>query len=211
MRARGLFAGTIAALVLAVANPAAAKVAIAEAHIRGPGLGGAGLRISHRAAEGMWESGIDLVGGLDDARAGSIAELGLTTSELGPKYVVTYWFDHRGAEMARQKLYPYAEGGPVTYTPPGQRVAEGQPWGGAITAGWYQGSPGFFQYLVDQGLQETNPVAGAASRKSASDTVPAPRSTPWDWIALALAGLVAMTLAAPRLHRRILAAARTLR
>jgi hypothetical protein len=41
--------------------------------------------------------------------------------------------------------------------------------------------------------------------------VPAARSTPWGWIALALAGLVALSLAAPRLRRRVLAVARALR
>jgi hypothetical protein len=213
MRARALFAGTVGVLFLAVATPAAAKAMIAEAHISGPGLGGGGLRISAPATEGLWESGIDVAGGLDDARAGSIADLGLTAGELGPRYVVSYRFDvgpSRPAEVVRQELYPYAKGGPVTYTPPGQRLAEGQPWGGAISAGWYQSSLGFFHYLVDQGLPETNPVAAAADRESAPDTASAARSTPWGWIALALAGLVVPPLAAPRLRRRVLAVARAL-
>jgi hypothetical protein len=201
-------------LLLAVATPAAAKAMIAQAQISGPGLGGGGLRISAPATEGMWESGIDVAGGLDDARAGSIAELGLTAVELGPRYVVSYRFDvgpSTPAEIVRQELYPYAKGGPVTSTPPGQRLAEGQPWGGAITAGWYQNSLGFFHYLVDQGLPETNPVAAAADRESAPETVPAARSTPWGWIGLALAGLVVLSLAAPWLRRRVLAVARALR
>jgi hypothetical protein len=65
------------------------------------------------------------------------------------------------AEIVRQGLYPYAKGGPVTYTPPGQRIAEGLPWGGAISAGWYQSSLEFLHYMVDQGLPETNPVIPA--------------------------------------------------
>ena len=210
MRARALFAGTVGVLLLAVATPAAAKAMIAQAQISGPGLGGGGLRISAPATEGMWESGIDVAGGLDDARAGSIAELGLTAVELGPRYVVSYRFDvgpSRPAEIVRQELYPYAKGGPVTYTPPGQRLTG--PVGMTITAGWYHSSLGFFQYLVDQGLPATKPVA--ADRESAQDTVPAARSTPWGWIALALAGLVALSLAAPRLRRRVLAVARALR
>jgi hypothetical protein len=212
VRARALFAGTVGVLLLAVAPPAAAKATIAQAQISGPGLGGGGLRISAPATEGMWESGIDVAGGLDDARAGSIAELGLTAVELGPRYVVSYRFDvgpSRPAEIVRQELYPYAKGGPVTYTPPGQRLTG--PVGMPITAGWYHSSLGFFQYLVDQGLPETKPVAAAADRESAQDTVPAARSTPWGWIALALAGLVALSLAAPRLRRRVLAVARALR
>jgi hypothetical protein len=212
VRARVLFAGAVGVLFLAVATPAAAKAMIAQAHISGPGLGGGGLRISAPATERMWESGIDVAGGLDDARAGSVAELGLTAVELGSRYVVSYRFDvgpSRPAEIVRQELYPYAKGGPVTSTPPGQRLTgEG---GMTITAGWYHSSLGFFQYLADQGLPETQPVAAAADRESAPDTVPAARSTPWGWIALALAGLVALSLAAPRLRRRVLAVARALR
>jgi hypothetical protein len=209
MRARALFAGTVGALLLAVTTPAAAKAMIAEAHISGPGLGGGGLRISAAATEGMWESGIDVAGGLDDTRPDSVVELGLTAAELGPRYVVTYRFDagSTAAEIVRQELYPYAKGGPITYTPPGQRMAKGLPWGGAISAGWYQSSLEFFHYLVDQGLPETNPVV-AADRESAPDTVPAAGPTLWGWIALALAGLVALSVAVPRVRRRVLAAAK---
>jgi hypothetical protein len=209
MRARALFAATAGAILLAVATPAAAKVMIVEAHISGPGLGGGGFRISGPATEGMWDSGIDVAGGLDDTRLDTVVELGLTAPELGPKYVVTYRFDDgsTAAEIVLQDLYPYAKGGPITYTPSGQQLAEGLPWGGAISAGWYQSSRKFFRYLVDQGLPETNPVV-AADRESAPDTVPAAGPTPWGWIALALAGLVALSVAAPRVRRRVLAVAR---
>jgi hypothetical protein len=209
MRARALLVGTVGALLVAVATPAAAKWAIDAAHISGPGLEGGGLRISGPAVEGMWDSGIDAAGGLDDTRFDSAVELGLTTPELGPKYLVTYRIDAGStrAEIIRQELYPYAKGGPVTYTPPGQHIAEGMPWGGAITAGWYQSSLKFFHYLADQGLPETKPVV-AADRESVSETVPAAGLALWVWIALALAGLVALSVAAPRLRRRVLAAAR---
>jgi hypothetical protein len=207
MRARAPFVGTVAVLLLAIASPAAAKLMIAEAHIRGPGLGGGGLRISAPATNGMWESGIDVAGGLDDTRADSIAELRLAVAELGPKYVVTYRFDDGGnaaPEIVRQELYPYAKGGPVTYTPPEQHLAEGRPWGGAIIAGWHQSSGRFFDHLVDQGLPETSPVASSVGREPAPVTLPAARATPWAWIALTVAGLVALSLTAPRLRRRIL-------
>jgi hypothetical protein len=180
MRARVLFAGIVGALLLAVASPAAAKWTIAKAHISGPGLGRGDLRISGPAIEGMWESGIDATGGLDDTRADSAAELGLTAAELGPRYLVTYRIHGGGStavEIVRQELYPYADGGPVTYTPPGQRIAEGMPWGGAISAGWYQSSPKFFDYLVRQGLPETSPVV-AADRESAPDPGLATGPTP---------------------------------
>jgi hypothetical protein len=208
MRARALFAGIVGALLLAVASPAAAKWTIARAHISGPGLGG-DLRISGPAIEGMWHSGIDVAGALDDTRADSAVELGLAAAELGPRYPVTYRIHAGGStavEIVRQELYPYAKGGPVTYTPPGQRIAEDMPWGGVISAGWYQSSLEFFDYLVDQGLPETRPVI-AADHESAPATAPT-AATLWGLIALALAGLVALSVAAVRLRRRVVAVAR---
>lgn len=71
MRARVLFAGLVAISTVVIAGPASAKASIAEANITGPGLGG-GLRIEAPDSEGLWESGIDVVGGLDDTRADSV-------------------------------------------------------------------------------------------------------------------------------------------
>jgi hypothetical protein len=191
-------------LLLAIAVPAAAKPPLAEARISGPGLSGGDLRISGRGAtSGMWASGIDLFDHLGDEIAGSIAQLGLTAAGLGPRYVVSYRFDAGSSKppgIVRQELYPYAKGGPVTYTPPGQRIFGGL----TITAGWYQSSLDFFQYLVDQGLPESNPVV-AADRESAPSPV-RPGLALWVWIALALTGLSAVSVAALRLRRRALAA-----
>jgi hypothetical protein len=205
MRARALFGAAVAALVLALSTPAAAKVGIAEVRISGPGLGAGGLVIYPPASEGMWDSGIDWAGGLDDTRAGSARELGLTAADLGPRYVATYRLGAgtERAETVRQELYPYAKGGPVTYAPSGQRIAEGLPWGAAITAGWHQSSSEFFRYLVDKGLPESNPLI-VADRESAK-TVHAAGSTLWGWISLALAVLAAASVAIPPLRRRALA------
>jgi hypothetical protein len=204
VRARAPFAAVVGALILVLAPPAVAKVGIAEARISGPGLGQRDLRISAPATEGMWDSGIDVAGGVDDARAHSVGELGLTTADLGPKYVVTYRLNAgaKAPESVRQDLYPYATGGPVTYVPSGQHVAEGRPWGGAITAGWYQSSPEFFSCLVEQGLPESNPEVVTGS-ESAVDTASATRPTPWSWTVLTLIGHVAMSLVATR-RRRVL-------
>jgi hypothetical protein len=179
----------------------AAKVGIAEARISGPGLSEDGLRIFGAATEGMWESGLDW-GGLDDTRAGSVVELGLTVAELGPRYVVAFRLDAgtKATEIVRQELYPYATGGPVTYTPPGQAVAEGLSWEEAISAGWYQTSPRFFDFLVDQGLPESNHVV-VADREFAPDPRSAGRPL-WGWVVAALVGLVALSIAATQLRRR---------
>ena len=74
----------------------------------------------------------------------------------------------------------------------------------SITAGWYRSSAAFFDFLVDQGLPETNPMV-AADRASDPDTAPA--SGFRSWIALAFAAVVALSVVSPRLRRRVLAVA----
>ncbi len=209
MRARALFAATVGVLLLAVAAPAAAKVVLDEVRISGPGLD-RGLRIFAPVAQEMWDSGVDMAGGLDDTRPDSVEGLGLAPAELGPRYVVTYRFiaGREEPDIVRQELYPYAKGGPVTHTPPGQWIAEGLPWGGAITAGWYRSSPEFLRFLVEQGLPETNPVV-TTDRGPDPDVAPAAAWPLWGWVALALAGLVALWVAAQQLRRRVHAVAGT--
>jgi hypothetical protein len=220
MKARGLFPLLAAmALALAVAGPAAAKGAITEANINGPGLGGGsgslrgggGMRIDAPATDRMWESGI-----MDDTKKDAVSEFGLTPTDLGPKYLVTYRFDFGAGtldDLIQQELYPYAKGGPVTYTPPGQHFSS-EEFDAPLSSGWWQSEPGFLQFLVENGLPATNPVAGAASadqpgQEPADQPVPVTRSAPWAWILVGLGGLaVILSLAAPRVRRRVLAVAR---
>jgi hypothetical protein len=210
MRARPLFALLAAmALALAVAGPAAAKGAIAEANISGPGLGGGGgMRIEAPATDRMWDSGIDVGGGLDDTRSESISEFGLVSADLGPKYLVTYRFDFGPGsqdDLIRQDLYPYAKGGPVTYTPLGQELT-GEGMDAPITSGWFQAEPGFLEFSVENGLPATNPVAAATSGEPAAEPARQTQPVPWVWILLGLAGLAALSLTAPGVRRRVLVA-----
>ena len=161
MRARVLVAGLMVLSTVAIAGPASAKADIVEANITGPGLRD-GLRIETPDTGGLWESGIDVVGGLDDTRASSVARLGLTHGDLGPSYLVAYRFGpgrSSSGDLIRQYLYPYPEGGAVTHTPPGQALNIGIEM--SFTAGWYRSPVGFLRYLVDHGLPEANPVATA--------------------------------------------------
>jgi hypothetical protein len=203
MRARVLLAVLAAISTVVIAGPASAKASIAKANINGPGLGG-GLRIEAPDTEGLWESGIDVAGGLDDTRAESVEELGLTPADLGARYLVTYRFV--SDVLIRQDLYPYAKGGPVTYTPPGQEFTAGVTM--SITPGWYQSSLGFFHYLADHGLPETNPVAPVATRERAPDTAPGAQTGPWAGIVVVLVGLAALSLAALAERRRVLVGGR---
>lgn len=200
MRARVLFAGLVAISTLVIAGPASAKASIAEAYITGPGLDG-GIRLEARETDGLWESGIDVAGGLDDARADAVEDLGLAPAALGPKYLVSYRFE-ADDDLIRQDLYPYAKGGPVTYTPPGQDVTAGLDM--KITAGWYQSSPSFFQYLVDHGLSETKPAAPGTG-EPASDASQIGQTGPLAGIVAALVGLaITLSLAALAVRRQVL-------
>jgi hypothetical protein len=191
-----LAAGMVAASVLAAVAPAAAKGVIAEANISGPGPGGrgsasgGGMKIEAPAADTMWElSGASWM----KVREDSVSELGLAPADLGPRYLVTYRYDFgpgREDDLIRQELYPYADGGPVTFTPPGQVLTgEGM---APIGSGWFQADPGFFEFLVEEGLPDTKPLAAVS------------QPPPWTWILAGLVGLAAVVaLAAPRVRRRV--------
>jgi len=143
------------ATVLALASPAVAKGA-SVVTVKGPGvppisLDGDGTRTLNDAA-GLY-------------RAVSHQPAGATlrrrpTGKLGPRYVATYgWLvavDR--TKPVRQELYPFAEGGAWTYTPPGQRVFE---TGSAFKGGWYRAGQPLTDLLVSLGVPE--PVARAGS------------------------------------------------
>lgn len=203
MSTRALFVALVALASVAVAGPASAKVDIAEAKITGPGLEER-LTIESPDTYGLWETGIGTDGGLNETRADSVEELGLTPADLGPTYVVTYRF---GIGRATQDLYPYAKGGPVTYTAPGQELGRRRNTPDflrnlRIVAGWYQSShPAFFQYLVDQGLPETNPVPSVATREPGPDSAPRPQTVPGASIVVVLVGLAGLSVAALAVRR----------
>jgi hypothetical protein len=74
---------------------------------------------------------------------------GRPAGALGPRYAVVYRVpgpDRRFFGIT-QDLYPYAAGGPVTYTLPGQPL-----FGTKSVGGWFRGSAGFKARLVALGL-----------------------------------------------------------
>lgn len=206
MRIRVLFAGLVAISAVVIAGPASAKPPIAEAKITGPGIERE-ITIGRGDTWTLWEYGIDSVGGLDDTRADSAEELGLAPADLGPRYVVTYRFGFH--DDIRQDLYPYAEGGPVTYTPAHQKLTGlfGAAGFMRVTPGWYRSrsSLGFLRYLVDNGLPERNPLAPVATGDAASGTTPGAQRGPWAATLVVLGGLTALSLATLAVRRRVLA------
>jgi hypothetical protein len=209
------------ALVLAMTGPAAAKGIIAEANISGPGLGGGsgslggggGMRLEQPAADGMWESGV-----LDDRKEDSVSALGLSRTDLGPRYLVTYRFEFGPGtrdQVIRQELYPYAKGGPVTYTPSGQEQTGEEDLTGmgmsmSIPSGWFRTTSGFFHFLVEHGFPATNPLAPVAEpaprNEPASEAAPTGQPVPWAWVVIGIVGLAALTLGSPAVRRRVLLA-----
>jgi hypothetical protein len=169
---RALAPAIAAALVLVLAGPALAKVA-GTAFINGPGIGGGsggqggGGTIRMDGTDG---SGYPVLSGLLDPAASMTKR---PKGDLGPRYQVRFVIHQpRGEPPIVQHLYPFAEGGPVLYTPPGQR------WIGSATGeapdGWFAAPPELIAELEARGLPERSPPADPDRPHS----VPSPASGP---------------------------------
>jgi hypothetical protein len=132
------------------------------------------------------------------------------TERLGPRYTVTWRFpDPAGGadRKLRQQVWPYAAGGPVSFTPAGQPVLDT-----TTTGGWYQGFDGLRAQLVELGLPNRKPLAPAATAGPAP-AGPAPaspqparataQSAAWPRVAAVVVGLLVLVAAAAVLRRRL--------
>lgn len=161
---RTLFALAAVALML----PAAALAkGPSQARIEGPGLKAALL------INGSGESSSTRLGNLTQEAGFFPAMFGQQPDPtlrrrpkgaLGPKYTITYLvpgpFNRK--DTVKQDLYPYAQGGPVTYTRPGQPFFGGERTHG----GWYRASLQLRYTLVDAGLPTRPGVATKAAPPS---------------------------------------------
>ncbi len=167
MRARILVAAVLAAVLAAVPTAASAKGASA-ATIQGQGLAGP---ITLRG-DGEPGSGGDLgrlaeLTGLFPAMFDQTPDPMLPArpaGDLGLRYTITYVIPsgEGSSDRVRQDVYPYAAGGAVTYTAPGQRV-----FGQAIKGGWFRGADSLRLLLVKLGLP-ARPAGSTAGRAVAS-------------------------------------------
>jgi hypothetical protein len=161
MRRLSLLAIAVAALT--VVGTASGKGPIA-ATIDGPGTGG-GITLG-----GSGEPGSDVpLGNFADHAGFSPAVFSQTpdpmldsspSSDLGPRYTVTYDVPGPNGREDRlvQDLYPYATGGPVTFTKPGQSL-----FGSVRTrGGWFEAPPALMDTLVEIGLPRTAPTGSPA-------------------------------------------------
>jgi hypothetical protein len=167
--------GVVAAMALAL--PAQAKVE-GTAFVSGPGLpgGGAGAGGGSGGGDSIRMDGSDgggypMMSGLVDSDRFLTQE---PKGELGPRYesrlVITA---PNGQPDVVQHLYPFAEGGPVLYTPPGQEFIMAPT--GEATGGWFRMSSDLLRELRDRGLPKTSPVAP----HPADGTTVAQPTTPW--------------------------------
>ena len=183
-RIRILIAGS--ALALAVAAPAVAK-GPDQATITGPGLD------SPIILSGDAEGNVNSTFGRFAEGAGFMYAVFQQTpdpmlaqrpkGDLGPRYDIVYRVPGggTGTAYARQALYPYAPGGPVTYMRTGQPLFGGDH---ATHGGWFRSlDSSFREQLVSLGLPKTAPQGTAVVK-----TEPERRTS--RWLPIAFAGLL---------------------
>jgi hypothetical protein len=104
------------------------------------------------------------------------------TSSLGPGFTVTWTIG--GQTEIVQDLYPYATGGPLVHTEPGQVFSEVD--GTKVRGGWFPAAPQLVIGLQSVGLPDPAQLAG---QDATSDSGSAPTSRPpgdesrpsWRW------------------------------
>lgn len=173
-------AAVVAVLVTAalVIGPGAALAKGArEATITGPGLA-APVHVGGIGEDGEPASGEPL-GALADGSGFFAVAYGAEPSavlderpagDLGPRYAITWVVPGpAGEETLRQDLYPYADGGPVTFMAPDLVVLDGMRTAG----GWFRGGAALTGALDELGLPDEAPVVDPAPRGLAGWIVPA--------------------------------------
>jgi len=144
----------------AVLAPTALAKGPSAARVTGPGLGKA---VSVKGTESSGALGdLTQYSGFFPAAFGQQPDpmlQGRPAGNLGPRFTIRYRVPGGGGEVFRitQDLYPYAKGGAVTYTKPGQRIFDMHTLGG-----WYRGGQSLKQVLVGAGLPRSAPRSTSA-------------------------------------------------
>jgi hypothetical protein len=213
LKVRALGAAVLVAALLAIPANAMAKGAVAVT-IKGPGLK------APITVRGVGEPGGDgqladlsTQAGLFAAMFGQQGEQGQILSarpggDLGPHYTASYTVPvDNGSVEVRQDLYPYAPGGPVTYTEPGQPLWSGE----QVVGGWFRAPSTLPAVLTSLGVPRRAPLAKAPAPAAAVEDravgveAPASRSSSAWLLGISLSGTVlvlAGALALAARHRR---------
>jgi len=170
-------APAIAALLLVVAPVAASAKGPVAATVAAED----GSRIELGSSKSSWDEGDPFVRLMESTHA--LSAIFRTdpsilteppTGVLGPRFEITWDLGlvDRGepTHLVRQDAYPYAEGGAVTFVPPGQALyGADETWGG-----WYSASPELPAVLEELGLAPPAVDAGGAVRRVIIPGTPAP-------------------------------------
>jgi hypothetical protein len=117
---------------------------------------------------------------------------GRPAGDLGPRFTATYTMAPSNRALAIQDLYPYAHGGPVSFTSTSGAIAD-HPY----AQGWRQADASVFQAMVDAGLPAAaaNPPATTPTGSLGGAYLP---------VIFGLLALVAVAVASlPLLRRRV--------
>ena len=172
MQIRKLF---VALACAALTLPAAAHgKGATQATIEGDGLKGGAITFKSDSGEGDPPPGSKLARLAEETgffpavfgQSPSPIERGRPEGDLGPRYTVTYTMPGPNNELdeLRQELYPYAEGGTVTYMPPGQPFFGSEKTRG----GWFRADPDLKSLLVEAGLPASPPTGPTETRYDVS-------------------------------------------
>jgi hypothetical protein len=118
---------------------------------------------------------------------------------LGPRYRVVYLVPGPSGQddRIRQDLYPFARGGPLTYTVGGQRFFDTQ----STLSGWFRAKPRLTRTLLAAGLPKPKQTAPVAESSGDDNSW-----LPWTAGFLVVAALAVGALALVRRHPRPLSA-----
>jgi hypothetical protein len=147
---------------LLIPSTAAAKEP-SEASIKGPGFSKT-LKMNQVFSEQSPLGRLTMGSGFFPAAVGQQPDPmlpGRPSGKLGPKYTILWTVPIPGhTHRVRQDVYPYAQGGAITYMKPGQPIFEMQTRGG-----WYR-AYGLKQTLTGLGLPARAPQSSSGSSAS---------------------------------------------
>ena len=157
-----MFRLSIVLVLAALALPAAALAkGPTEGSITGPGFSKT-VKVLYDGGGGSAGDNLTQQSGFFPAAYGQSPDPMLDrkpTGSLGPRYAIVWKVPSGGSTTyrIRQDLYPYARGGAVTFTKPGQLI-----FGTSTRGGWYRDRE-LKRTLVGLGLASTAPRGSAGS------------------------------------------------
>ena len=145
---------------LTLAPPAHAK-GLGNATLTGPNLPAGGIHIRGDDREVLFE------GGFFEEWKMTRSDLDLSDAELGPAYALRMRFLGIGGPkgtIIRQLVYPYADGGPILFTPE-QSLGDVE----EISRGWTAAPSHYLSMLIRAGLPAPKPASPEKSEDSSSE------------------------------------------